>query len=1039
MATYGPQGLTGEQISNFISQNIGNPEAIASAAQQFGISAQDIAAVTPYTVEQQAQYFAPSGVGIAGLPSFASITPSAAPTTAVTTSSTVASPATATGVSAPIQDQYGVLSGTVLAGDSWLSGNQALPTQLASVTGDSVINAAQGGSTSNDVLNRLNTFVGGGGSFAPGSTVVLNVGGNDFLTGIDRNTTRGNIDQIVSTLGSMGVNVVLSGAPNISSVEDITAGNLSMDPLYSDIASRHDNVTLVDSMSNILGQSGLRSEDVIHTNVAGEQAFNQSLVEALTPPERTYGNLNLTAQNIRDLVTQYIDDPGVIARGMQNAGITEQDLSEIFSGTFSPEQITSYLSSPAAKLYATSYGDGSAPLTARESYNYLMANANDPTRIAQAAISRGYSAQDLTDIMNLFQPGAVTLADAENYLSTGRSGLNTAIESLVANTFGTSEQQNQIKDVLFDQWTSAVAGEAKRQYPNATEDQIIQLVDRYIAQSEETPDSLFTKTFGAEALGDKSLEDIESLLKSSGVNKYQEANRLATIAQNYLGYDQDQQVDLYNRAMTGALSEGEKNIFEELLNTGTLSNKTANDLLSYAALTNPDSPYFQQNPDKLALYTPLSGVITKTSDTKWGGGSGQYGYYEGAPILNADVARSIVGDHGSTRNLNAGGVNYSDIAKTLGMDFAAHGETTAWRAGRSVVGVDFDKQYLQDLTAFEDAQNRGEIVAQMGEEGLRYYKAVPNPNSAPDEPRYIYQPVQPPTPPESVRYSGGSQVPTTTAEAQQRINSAAETLGIDTEGKSVEQLFDEITERTTGLYQVIGNSEAIDRNKFPDAKNHLNAVYEQVGNKLVLKDANFFHADAPKKKKFLGIGGTAGEMLTGIASIPGIAELMLLNPATAIYYPVVKGVQVAGLSGDLEAGLKAGAKAWVMQQGAQMANEAIGNYLIDQGFTDINIVNTLSEIGGNVAANVGLAAIDGNSISDAGLESLVATLISSQARNVVGQAGIPRQYQAAAAQILTDAVLKNDLEKSLSRIAIKEVTNGIKNVAKTAKREMEPA
>jgi hypothetical protein len=61
-ATYGPQNVSGTDISNFIQQNLNNPQAIAQAAQQYGISSADIAAATGYKPEQQVSYFEKAGM-----------------------------------------------------------------------------------------------------------------------------------------------------------------------------------------------------------------------------------------------------------------------------------------------------------------------------------------------------------------------------------------------------------------------------------------------------------------------------------------------------------------------------------------------------------------------------------------------------------------------------------------------------------------------------------------------------------------------------------------------------------------------------------------------------------------------------------------------------------------------------------------------------------------------------------------------------------------------------------------------------------------
>ena len=173
----------------------------------------------------------------------------------------------------PPQVQYGgqaqtppsnQLSGVILAGASWMAGDEK--TKLAEeVFGQPVTNTAVGGQKTSDVLNQLNVFERDGGTFAPGSTVVLDVGANDIAQGVDENTIRSNLDEIISRLEASGVTVVLSGQPEANSYDEaIERTDLQMDDLYSDVAKNHPNVTLVDAMSGFLNQKDLMDESRFH-------------------------------------------------------------------------------------------------------------------------------------------------------------------------------------------------------------------------------------------------------------------------------------------------------------------------------------------------------------------------------------------------------------------------------------------------------------------------------------------------------------------------------------------------------------------------------------------------------------------------------------------------------------------------------------------------------------------------------------------------------------------------------------------------------
>jgi lysophospholipase L1-like esterase len=175
-----------------------------------------------------------------------------------------------------------VLGGVILGGDSYLS-NGYVANNLATNLGQHVTNTAIGGQTTTDVLNQLNTFTGAGGVFNPGSTVVLNVGGNDLLQGVDKATVQNNLNTIVSRLGALGVNVVLSGASDVGSVSDVTGStNLAMADLYNNVARNNKNVTLVDSMSGLLNDKSLVTEDGFHLTNPGLDRFSQALLGGLS-------------------------------------------------------------------------------------------------------------------------------------------------------------------------------------------------------------------------------------------------------------------------------------------------------------------------------------------------------------------------------------------------------------------------------------------------------------------------------------------------------------------------------------------------------------------------------------------------------------------------------------------------------------------------------------------------------------------------------------------------------------------------------------
>jgi hypothetical protein len=199
------------------------------------------------------------------------------------------------------------LGGVILAGASWMAGDEK--TKLAKQAfGEDVTNTAIGGQKTSDVLNQLNVFQRDGGTFAPGTTVVLDIGANDIATGVDENTIRNNLNEIVSRLGDEGVKVILSGQPEAHSYQEaIDRTDLHMDDLYQEIAENNPNVTLVDAMSGFLNQKDLMDESRFHLNTDDAKlAYLNKFADAYKGLDTSNEEVTDTSKQIE---TKQVDDP----------------------------------------------------------------------------------------------------------------------------------------------------------------------------------------------------------------------------------------------------------------------------------------------------------------------------------------------------------------------------------------------------------------------------------------------------------------------------------------------------------------------------------------------------------------------------------------------------------------------------------------------------------------------------------------------------------------------------------------------------------
>lgn len=125
-----------------------------------------------------------------------------------------------------------------------------------------VENAGVSGDTSSGGLDRLDWAVGEGVD-----AVIVELGANDALRGIDPSVTRRNVDQIVTRLKARGITVLLSGMvapPNMGS----TFG-AAFNPIFPDLAARHGVLFDPFFLDGVAGDACLNLGDGMHPNARG--------------------------------------------------------------------------------------------------------------------------------------------------------------------------------------------------------------------------------------------------------------------------------------------------------------------------------------------------------------------------------------------------------------------------------------------------------------------------------------------------------------------------------------------------------------------------------------------------------------------------------------------------------------------------------------------------------------------------------------------------------------------------------------------------
>ena len=146
---------------------------------------------------------------------------------------------------------------------------ESYPVLLAEVIGHTVINAGVPGETTAEGLARLSEALD---RYHP-ALVILCLGGNDFLRGLDEQKAADNIREMLRLARSKGVGVVLLGVPKFGI-------NPSPPPFYRQLAREFDVPYNGAILKKILTTNSLKA-DYIHPNAAGYRLLAGSIADLL--------------------------------------------------------------------------------------------------------------------------------------------------------------------------------------------------------------------------------------------------------------------------------------------------------------------------------------------------------------------------------------------------------------------------------------------------------------------------------------------------------------------------------------------------------------------------------------------------------------------------------------------------------------------------------------------------------------------------------------------------------------------------------------
>jgi acyl-CoA thioesterase-1 len=161
-----------------------------------------------------------------------------------------------------------ILGDSITAGYG-LPGVDALPNQLhLALEKLGVANLVRGagisGDTTADGLGRLDFSIR-----ADTAVVVVALGGNDLLRGLDPKATRANLDKILTRLNARRMDVVLAGIAAPSQIGASYAHDFNA--VFPALAAEHHVALYPDLLAGVGRNPALKQEDGIHPNARGVQ------------------------------------------------------------------------------------------------------------------------------------------------------------------------------------------------------------------------------------------------------------------------------------------------------------------------------------------------------------------------------------------------------------------------------------------------------------------------------------------------------------------------------------------------------------------------------------------------------------------------------------------------------------------------------------------------------------------------------------------------------------------------------------------------
>ena len=138
-----------------------------------------------------------------------------------------------------------------------------------------ILNSSISGDTTQGGLARLPRLLD---SYQP-EIVIIEIGGNDGLRGINPDVTRRNLESMIQHSQQAGARVLLAGIklpPNYG-----TAYLEQFETIYSDLAGKYDTLLVPFFMDGVVLQPGYLQADGIHPNESGQPILLENVWQVM--------------------------------------------------------------------------------------------------------------------------------------------------------------------------------------------------------------------------------------------------------------------------------------------------------------------------------------------------------------------------------------------------------------------------------------------------------------------------------------------------------------------------------------------------------------------------------------------------------------------------------------------------------------------------------------------------------------------------------------------------------------------------------------